>query len=107
MRIETYINKIIKIHVTDHSVKYRIDGNAIVTTSIYSKESVSDNYTRCHYFRWHYCWITATLIDSGYSNYDPNYERDESSVVLRDYEEIYFEEIVTTAEKLPLLISFQ
>jgi len=51
--------------------------------------------------------IPRTLMDSGHSNCDPYYEREEPFAVLINHEEVLFDEIATTSEKRTLSISFQ
>ncbi|MEX0596513.1 MAG: hypothetical protein WD512_08420 [Candidatus Paceibacterota bacterium] len=104
----TYLDKIMEVQETDHSVKYRIDGNATVTDSIYSKDRQSviitlDAITSGSLT----VELPRTLIDSGHSNCDPNCEREEPFAVLINHEEVLFEEIATTSEKRTLSISFQ
>lgn len=104
----TYLDKTIEVQATDHSVKYRIDGNATVTDSIFSKDTASviitlDAITSGSLT----IELPRTLIDSGHSNCDPHYEREEPFAVLIDHEEVLFEEIATTSEKRTLSISFQ
>lgn len=104
----TYLDKTMEVQGTDHSVKYRIDGNATVTDSIYSEDTASviitlDAITSGSFT----IEIPRTLIDSGHSNCDPYYEREEPFAVLINHEEVFFEEIATTSEKRTLSISFQ
>ena len=106
--IETYLDKIMEVHGTDHFIKYGIERNATVTDIIYNNDSASiiitldvitsDSLT---------VELPRNLIDSGHSNCGPNYEREEPFAVLIDHEEVLFEEIVTTSEKRTLLIPFQ
>mgnify|MGYP001282416649 CR=1 FL=1 len=108
MGIETYLDKIMEVHGTDHFIKYGIQGNAKVTDITYNKDNSSviitlDVITSGSLT----VELPQNIIDSGHSNCVPNYEREEPFVVLIDNEEILFEEIVTTPEKLTLLISFQ
>jgi hypothetical protein len=103
-----YLDKTMDVQGTDHSVKYRIDGNATVTDSIYSEDSASviitlDAITSGSLT----IELPRTLIDSGHSNCDPSYEREDSFAVLIDNVEVRFEEIITTSEKRTLSISFQ
>lgn len=103
-----YLDKTMDVQGTDHSVKYRIDGNATVTDSIYSEDSASviitlDTITSGSLT----IELPRTLIDSGHTNCDPSYEREDSFAVLIDNVEVRFEEIATTSEKRTLSISFQ
>jgi hypothetical protein len=93
---------------TDHFVKYEIQGNATVTDITYNKNSSSviitlDVITSGSIT----VELPRNLIDSGHSNCDLNYEREEPFAVLIDHEEVNFEEIITTHEKRTLLIPFQ
>jgi len=102
------IDKTIQVQGSGYSVKYRIDGNAIITDSIFKEESNSviitlDAITSGSLI----IEIPRTLIDSGHTNCDPNYEREEPFAVLIDHEEVFFEEIATTSEKRTLSISFE
>ncbi len=104
----TYLDKTMEVQGTDHSVKYRIDGNATVTDSIYSKDRASviitlDAKTSGSFT----IELPRTLIDSGHSNCDLYYEREEPFAVLINHEEVLFKEIATTSEKRTLSISFQ
>ncbi|MGI0056214.1 MAG: hypothetical protein ACREAK_02435, partial [Nitrosarchaeum sp.] len=103
-----YLDKTMEVQRTDHFVKYGIGGNATVIDSIYSEDSASviitlDTMTSGSLT----IELPRTLIDSGHSNCDPRYEREEPFVVLENHEEVYFEEIETTSEKRTILIPFQ
>ena len=104
----TYLDKTMEVQETDHSVKYRIDGNATVTDSVYSQDRQSviitlDAKTSGSLT----IELPRTLIDSENRNCDPYYGREEPFAVLINHEEVLFEEIATTSEKRTLSISFQ
>jgi hypothetical protein len=102
-----YLDKIMQFQETEYFVKYRIDGTATVTTSHYDNNTSSiiitiDTTTASNLT----IELPRDLMDSGHSNCDPSYEREEPFFVLIDHEEVLSKEIITTSEKRIISIPF-
>lgn len=104
-----YIDKTMAVQGVEHAIRYKIAGDAAITSTIFSEETSSivikiDSKTTGNLI----VELPRTLLDSGHTNCDVKYsDMDTEFVVLADKEEIQFYEIANTTQNRILLIPFK